>query len=163
MVLRWKNQRRDNSNQKKRNGVKLPMHREGARRGHSKQGRKRWASSIAVPEPTAAELASFERIKDALTKHTTLAYFSPKRMLFIDFDVSRDGIEVTVYHVKDEALPKIIKDGPKPAMAMPNNSNGSQQRDSGNCFVSRLPGVFEEGTLFDQDTMLGAPQQQAGK
>lgn len=78
-----------------------------APKSRSKTQRKHWAAGVKMLAPTRDEKESFQAIKDALAKHTTLYYFNVDKCLFIDFDVSGYGIGVTVYQITDEALSKI--------------------------------------------------------
>lgn len=50
------------------------------------------------------ELQSFNQVKTALLRNTSLVHYSPTRHLCINFDVSADGIGVVVYHVTEKAL-----------------------------------------------------------
>ncbi|GAW26152.1 hypothetical protein SAMD00023353_2201730 [Rosellinia necatrix] len=73
----------------------------------TKSGRKKWAANIPIDTPTEAERVAFEALRESLTRYTTLHFFSTQRPLCIDFDVSRRGIGVSVYHIAENSLPKI--------------------------------------------------------
>lgn len=55
---------------------------------------RHWARAIGVLSPMVKEVDSFNELKAALTKHTTLTLLSPDRQLFVDFDTSGAGIGV---------------------------------------------------------------------
>ncbi|KAF2971329.1 hypothetical protein GQX73_g2213 [Xylaria multiplex] len=104
---------------------KTAMLRKNPHKGSSKKRRACWASTVPIDTPTKSEKRSFNAVKAALTKHTILYFFSPNRILCIDFDVSRKGIGVSVYHIAEETIPKISKlknssDAPKDS---PDTSN----------------------------------------
>ncbi|KAM0740599.1 hypothetical protein ACQRIT_005783 [Beauveria bassiana] len=73
--------------------------------------RRAWAARATWDTPTQAETRSFDEIIRALTDHDSLTHFSAHRLLFFDFDASRDGIRVMIYHVLDSALEKIMDNG----------------------------------------------------
>ncbi|KAK1774086.1 hypothetical protein QBC45DRAFT_338444, partial [Copromyces sp. CBS 386.78] len=50
------------------------------------------------------ELASFNAIKTALIKNTTLQIFIFTRPLFIDFNVSKYGIGIEIYYIKNNKI-----------------------------------------------------------
>lgn len=78
-----------------------------APKSKSKTQRKHWAAKVKMLTPTRDEKESFQAIKNALTKHTTLYYFNVDKYLFINFNVSGYGIGVTIYQITNKALSKI--------------------------------------------------------
>ncbi|KAJ2992809.1 hypothetical protein NUW58_g2043 [Xylaria curta] len=75
------------------------------------RNRKTWATSVAFAYPTKKERDAFTQIKESLLTNISLAFCSPVRQLFADFDASAEGIGIEVYHVKEEVIPKMMKDG----------------------------------------------------
>ncbi|KAF7561559.1 hypothetical protein G7046_g2573 [Stylonectria norvegica] len=76
-----------------------------------RQARGKWSRAILLATLSNAELASFNQIKEALTKNTVLKFYSTKRPLFVDFDASARGFGAVVYHVKSDALAGMMKGG----------------------------------------------------
>ncbi|POS75391.1 hypothetical protein DHEL01_v206213 [Diaporthe helianthi] len=76
-----------------------------------KMARQGWTNRILFTLPSEAEKVSFDTIKSDLTTFTSVVHFNPERRLFVDFDVSASGIGVQVYHVNDDTIPKLLKDG----------------------------------------------------
>ncbi|KAI1378821.1 hypothetical protein F4677DRAFT_380882 [Hypoxylon crocopeplum] len=85
--------------------------KENKRASPSKTGRTQWATKIPMDTPTVEERWSFEGLKEALSKHTIVHFHDPHKILCLDFDVVRHGIGVAVYHIAEETLPKLTKDG----------------------------------------------------
>ncbi|EAQ91761.1 hypothetical protein CHGG_03696 [Chaetomium globosum CBS 148.51] len=78
----------------------------------NRKGKRRsWSHAVQLLLPTSEELASFEAVKAALSRHTTLAFFRDADPFCIDVDVSALGIGAEVYHIEPAALQKVTKDG----------------------------------------------------
>lgn len=70
------------------------------------QQRQEYSRRTYIENPTAAELASFQAVQEALSSTCMLIHFDSKRVLFIDVDTAkRGGIGAMIYHV-DGKLPE---------------------------------------------------------
>ena len=61
---------------------------------------KNTASRLGIDVPTPKELNAFHHLQSMFLKPSTLVHFSPKQLLYIDMDTSKEvGIGAYVYHV----------------------------------------------------------------
>ncbi|RYC62820.1 hypothetical protein CHU98_g3380 [Xylaria longipes] len=76
----------------------------------SKTARKNWTTTVEFTHPTEAKAQAFTQIKNSLLDNISLAFCSPVRQLFADFDSSADGIGIEVYHVREDVIPRLMQD-----------------------------------------------------
>ena len=69
--------------------------------------RKNAASRLGINMPTPKELNAFHHLQSMFSKPSILVHFSPKRLLYIDMDASKEvGVGAYAYHVTVEPTTK---------------------------------------------------------
>ena len=76
----------------------------------SERFRKVKAAKITILDSTSAELTSFYTLQNLFIWPTMLMHYSYLYQLFTDLDASQKGIEVIIYHIKDNSIVKLQRD-----------------------------------------------------